>query len=138
MKIIVDLENTLSNPKKRMYLKESGDKLGFKNAFYQDTLNQNVKDFMDSWFYNGYDVEILTCHDDDNRDEIVKWLDKYEVNYTKLIMMSSGINVDDCAFKETYVNHHSMDILFALDDDADNHKMFKKYRIPCLKVEHHA
>lgn len=136
MKIIIDLENTLSNSSHRMKHLESSDQVRFQEEFKNDTLNENVKLFMDMWRKNGYDIVILSAKKDIYLKMVVDWLVKYDVIFTELIMKPATKNgVSDINFKEAYVYQNSQDIMFALDDVGANCKMFAKYNIPCLRVE---
>ncbi len=132
-KVIVDLENTLSNSKHRMFLlKKDNEK--FQKEFTNDTLNVNIYLFIKQLkMFNGYDIVILTAKKIKYKDLVIKWLNKHNVKYDELIMKDG--NMSDIEFKKVYTKIHKEEILFALDDVGANANMIKDEGIPCLRIE---
>ena len=141
--VIVDLENTISDARNRLWLlkSESEDQLlkeeynrQFQEGFIYDEINMNVKLFMDALHKKGYSIIILTAKDVDYRSVVVEWLDKYDVSYSLLIMKDND-KISDLKFKEKYVSKIKHDVDFALDDVGANCAMFATHNIPCLRIE---
>lgn len=133
-KLIVDLEGCLSNAKHRMHLLKENKFSEFQIQFKNDIINENIDIFIKQ-FKGLREVEIiiLTAKQEEYRELVVKWLEKYNVLYDKLIMKNE--NLSDIKFKERYAKIHKEEILFALDDVGKNAKMFSDNGIPCLRVE---
>lgn len=131
MKIIIDLENTISNSNHRMHLLKT-DPLRFQEEFINDTLNENIKYFIESWMKKRVKIIILTAKSDIYKNLVIHWLKKNFVHYDKLIMKNG--NESNIDFKEKYAKENKDDILMALDDVGSICEMYSKYDIPCLRI----
>jgi len=140
--VVVDLENTISDSRHRMWLlgygvddaskKEHYDK--FQEEFKYDKLNMNVKMFIDSLVRKGYTIVILTAKLEKYRVMVTNWLVENDVLFSSLVMKKKE-NISDLKFKENYIIVNQKLITFALDDVGSNCALFGKYNIPCLRIE---
>ena len=135
MKIIFDLENTISNSSHRMHLLYNCKHEEFQREFYHDSVNHNIKMFMKSIYNNGYKIVILTAKSAIYRLMVVKWLEENDICYDELIMKHDLLKCSDSEFKEEYIKRNKQNIMFAYDDVGANCEIFDKYNIPCLRVE---
>ena len=146
MIVIIDLENTLSNPKHRMEilykskLKCISDetkislKKSFQNEFSNDLVNNNVKKFMDSIYENKYNVIILTAKLESYKEIVKLWLTRHKIKYHKLVMKDNYFQ-SDIEFKREFAIKNIKEIVFAIDDVGENCKMFTEIGIPSLRIE---
>lgn len=134
--VLIDLENTISNSSSRLFLLKSGDDKTFQERFVEDTLNMDIKLFIDALYKKGgYNIIILTAKTDDYYNDVSDWLEKYEVRYNMLAMKpvkNAKQNATD--FKESFIRNYEDEIAFALDDVGENCALFAKYNIPCLRI----
>ena len=134
--VIIDLENTLSDSRHRMFLLELGDEQEeFQLRFKDDKVNHNVKFFMKSLMKKGYAITILTAKIDSYRDMVVDWLKENDISYHYLVMKPEDSKQNSLEFKESYVLDTTVKISFALNDVGAECAMFEKYNIPCLRIE---
>ena len=133
-KLVIDIEGTLSNAKHRMHLLKENKFLEFQKQFEFDTLNKNVFLFIKQFKqFREVEIILLTAKQERYRDIVIKWLQKYNIKYDKLIMKNEDIS--DINFKERYAKNHKEEILFALEDVGKIAKMFSDNGIPCLRIE---
>ena len=135
MKIIFDLENTISNSSHRMHLLYNCKHKEFQNEFQNDSVNENIKLFMNSIYRQGYKIVILTSKLSKYKLMVIKWLEENDVSYDQLIMKHNMLDCSDIEFKEEYIKRNKTNIIFAYDDVGKNCALFAKYNIPCLRIE---
>jgi len=144
MIVVVDLENTISDARHRMWLLEYNkvpEKYKnkeyikqFQESFVDDDINVNVKMFIDSLSKKGHTIVILTAKHERYRNMVAEWLRKYEVKFDVLIMKQSA-SEEDLEFKRKYIALNRDVISFALDDVGSICAVFGEYGVPCLRIE---
>lgn len=134
MLVVIDLENTISNSEHRMFMLKDYPKKEFDEKFIDDSVNENVKLFMDILYKRNCEIVVLTAKLWVYHSLVIEWLEKYKIMYHTLVMKQNA-EIKDLDFKEEYVTKNKSNILFALDDVGANCAMFSKYDIPCLRIE---
>lgn len=134
-KILVDLENTLSNSSHRMrFLNKDNER--FKKEFVNDPPNQNVINFVNSLHNNNYDIciTVISAQKEEYKQDAETWLKKYQVEYAELIMQPDRDKRKPFDFKSEYVKRNRSRFLFALDDVSRTCDMIAENYIPVLKI----
>ena len=141
--VIIDLENTISDARHRMWLlKYDGDdellkeeyNRQFQEGFIYDDINMNVKMFISSLIKKGHMITILTAKHEKYRSMVTEWLYKFEISFDSLVMKTNHSD-SDLEFKRSFASHNRELIDFALDDVGSMCAMYSEYNIPCLRIE---
>lgn len=134
--ILADLENTISNSKHRMHLLKT-NKAKFQDEFKNDPPNTNVINFLNSYYNNNYNIQIviLSAKKEQYRSIVEEWLKKYEVIYDELIMQKTNDNRKPSVFKSDYIKENRTRIIMALDDVGETCKMISENHIPVLRIQ---
>jgi hypothetical protein len=142
MKVIIDIDNTLcdSNIRFALATKPNG-KIDWEAAHIPNNI------LMDDPFYpmidlakhyknSGVEVILLTGRPESVREVTNEWLEKYGVEYDKLIMRSWEDNFLKAAIykKKMYETHIHSDVICAYDDDQTIIDMWSDLGIPSFKV----
>lgn len=134
--ILFDLENTISNSSHRMHLLHNCKHKEFQDAFQYDSVNKNIKIFMESIYNEGYKIVILTAKLTCYKLMVIKWLEENHIKYDELIMKPITMNeISDLSFKEQYIKTNKKNIMFAYNDVGIECAIFAKNNIPCLRIE---
>lgn len=133
--IVIDLENTISNSGHRMHFLYNCDNKRFQEEFSNDSVNNDVKFFIDSLAHKGHEIIILTAKTANYRQIVIDWLIKNEVFFDALLMKPEDSKESDISFKEKFVKRNATKILFALNDVGKECAMFAKNNVPCLRIQ---
>lgn len=124
--VIFDLDGTLACGKHRLHLLPTKDLhlteswAEFNLACADDKVIDDVANMLEAMSLAGYTVVILTGRSDIAREMTVKWLDKHDVHYDRLIMRRNDDNRKDTIIKEEELRRIGLDrILFCVDDRLD-------------------
>lgn len=118
--IWVDVDNTLSDATHREHFLQNGKKnwKGFFDAMGDDPINQWCLDLI-SGMINNYQVLICSARPDNYRPQTIKWLDKNNVPFNKLIMRPRNDSRRDDIVKEIMYEFEvktKYNLLFSVDD----------------------
>jgi hypothetical protein len=142
MKVIIDIDNTLSNANERFALakKQDGkidwdivhnpDNIILDKPFYpMINLSKNYKK-------DDFEIIILTGRPESTREITIEWLSVYGIEYDKLYMRSWNDNfLKAYDFKrKIYENEIKHSVFCAYDDEQSIVDMWIEMGIPCFKV----
>ncbi len=134
--VIIDIDGTLSNSEHREDLKGKWDE--YFNAAYKDTLYEDSKQIAEM-LDNSCEIILLTGRPERIREDTLKWLADNEIAYDTLIMRPEGDKRSGVETKKDLFERYiegKYDILFVVDDEAQNLKMFQDKGLNTLKHEH--
>lgn len=125
MKVIIDIDNTLSNATDRFKLaeKEKGqtdwDFVHAPENLIKDKPNLPMIELAKNYKENGFEVIILTGRPESTRNITKEWLQKYNISYDKLYMRSWEDNFLKAPdFKrKIYETEIKENVFCAYDDD---------------------
>lgn len=140
--VIFDLDGTLALIEKRRDLANTSGRFDW-NAFFNPA---NIKFDQPNWPVikscqalksAGYNIVIFSGRDDITREETEKWLAKYEVEYSKLVMREHGDYTPDDVLKKGWLNTlfpNKEDILCTFDDRDKVVSMWRREGLTCFQV----
>jgi len=134
MKVIIDLEHTLSNANHRLHLLKVCKYDAFNNEFVRDPINKDVHYFMKSLRKEGHQIIILSAKRIKYSEKVRTWLHGHAVEFDQLIMRADNDKRGIVDFKVGYVLEFKDDILMALDDVGEICKAFCDIGVPCLRI----
>jgi hypothetical protein len=142
MKVIIDIDNTLSiaNDRFKLAEKENGkidwDIVHSAEHLIKDEPNLPMIELAKNYKQNGFEVIILTGRPESTRKVTKEWLAKYEISYDKLYMRSWQDNFLKAPIfkKKVYDTDIIEDVFCAYDDDQRIIDMWIDLGIPAFKV----
>lgn len=143
MKIIVDIDNTLSlsNDRFNKATKENG-KIDWNIAFNDEYMildkpNISMIEISNNFKDKGYEVIILTGRPESTRNVTEKWLDKFNIQYDKLYMRNREDHFmkADLFKKKIYETYIKEDVICAFDDEQSIIDMWMDLKIPAFKIQ---
>jgi hypothetical protein len=142
MKVIIDIDNTLSNANERFELaKKENGKIDwdfvheFKNII-SDKPNLPMIDLAKTYKENNFEVIILTGRPESTRKATELWLEKYDIKYDKLYMRSWEDNFLKAPLfkRKIYETEIKENVFCAYDDEQNVIDMWVEMGVPCFKV----
>jgi FMN phosphatase YigB (HAD superfamily) len=141
MIIIVDIDNTLCNNKKRYELSTNSDGSINWDSLYDydnvllDTPNLPMIDLVNR-YAKDYKIVIFTSRPESIRNSTEHWLSNFEVQYNELYMRSyEEHTLKDYILKEKMYNMFIEDDVFcAFDDNQNIIDLWTRLGIPSFKV----
>jgi hypothetical protein len=142
MKVIIDIDNTLSiaTDRFKMAEKENGktdwDFVHAPENLIVDKPNLPMVELAKSYKENGFEVIVLTGRPESTRKVTKEWLQKYNIAYDKLYMRSWEDNfLKAPAFKrKIYETEIKENVFCAYDDDQRIIDVWVDLGITCFKV----
>jgi hypothetical protein len=142
MKVIIDIDNTLSIANERFKLaeKENGktdwDIVHTPEHMIKDKPNLPMIDLAKSYKENGFEVIVLTGRPESTRKVTKEWLEKYKIPYDKLYMRSWEDNFLKAPdFKrKIYETEIKENVFCAYDDDQRIIDVWVELGITAFKV----
>ena len=142
MKVIIDIDNTLSNSNIRFALatrpngKIDWEAAHIPNNILMDDPFYPMIDLAKQYKNNGVEVILLTGRPESVREVTIEWLKKYDIQYDQLIMRSWEDNFLKAPIykKKMYETYIQSDVFCAYDDDEHIIDMWIDLNIPCFKV----
>lgn len=142
MKVIIDIDNTLSNANERFkFATKQNGKIDWDIAHKPqyvilDKPNYPMIDLAKKYKKDGFEVIVLTGRPDSIETVTKEWLQKYGVEYDQLIMRnrSSHFLKAPVYKKKVYETIIKSDVFCAYDDDQRIIDMWIEIGIPCFKV----
>jgi len=142
MKVIIDIDNTLSIANDRFKLAEKPNgKIDWDIAHTADNLikdepNLPMVELAKNYKQNGFEVIILTGRPESTKKVTKEWLKKYDIEYDQLIMRSWGDNFLKAPIykKKMYETHIKEEVFCVYDDDQRIIDMWIELAIPAFKV----
>jgi len=135
VKILVDLEHTISNCSHRLHLLNKEPKDKFHEEFINDSVNENVKIFLKQLYCKNNIIFILTAKNYKYEEVVLKWLKNNKIKFDCLVMKPEDFVGSHTEFKESYIKETKISFDFSLDDCGTNCAMFFKHGIPSLRIE---
>ncbi len=142
MKVIIDIDNTLSNANARFeFAKKENGKIDwdfvheFKNII-SDKPNLPMIDLAKTYKENNFEVIILTGRPESTRKATEMWLEKYDIKYDKLYMRSWEDNFLKAPIfkRKIYETEIKENVFCAYDDEQSIIDMWIEMGVPCFKV----
>lgn len=142
MKVIIDIDNTLSLNNKRFKLAEKENGKTDWNIVHTyenmiaDEPNLPMIELAKNYKENGFEVIILTGRPESTRRVTKEWLEKYNISYDKLYMRSWDYNFLKAPVfkKKIYETEIKGDVFCAYDDDQRIIDVWVELGIPAFKV----
>lgn len=142
MKVIIDIDNTLSiaNDRFKLAEKENGktdwDFVHAPENLIKDKPNLPMVELAKGYKENGFEVIILTGRPESTRKITKEWLEKYNIPYDKLYMRSWEDNfLKAPVFKrKIYQTEIKENVFCAYDDDQRIIDVWVELGITCFKV----
>ena len=142
MKVIIDIDNTLSiaTDRFKMAEKENGktdwDFVHASENMIKDKPNLPMIELAKSYKENGFEVIVLTGRPESTRKVTKQWLQKYNIPYDKLYMRSWEDNFLKAPdFKrKIYETEIKENVFCAYDDDQRVIDIWVTLGITCFKV----
>lgn len=142
MKVIIDIDNTLSiaNDRFKLAEKENGktdwDIVHTPEHMIKDKPNLPMIDLAKTYKENGFEVIILTGRPESTRKVTKEWLEKYNIPYDKLYMRNWEDNfLKAPAFKrKIYETEIKENVFCAYDDDQRIIDVWVELGITAFKV----
>ena len=142
MKVIIDIDNTLSIANERFNLatKENGktnwDFVHSPENLIKDKPNLPMVELAKNYKKNGFEVIILTGRPESTRSITKEWLQKYNILYDKLYMRSWVDNFLKAPVfkKKIYDTEIKNDVFCAYDDDQRIIDVWVELGITAFKV----
>lgn len=143
MKIIVDIDNTLSLADERFKLaKKPNGKTNWNIAHdpelvKKDKPNISMIEISNNFKSKGYEVIILTGRPESIRQVTENWLDKNNIKYDKLYMRNKEDHFmkADLFKKKIYETYIKEDVICAFDDEQSIIDMWMNLKIPAFKIQ---
>ena len=126
--IICDIDGTLA-------LRVNRDHFDFEKAG-SDNMNKPIKEIVNLFKENGYEILLVTGREERFRDITSKWLKTNNLNYSKLLMRENKDYRKDIIIKEEIYNSeikNKYEVSFVIDDREQMIKMWEKLRLACIK-----
>jgi hypothetical protein len=142
MKVIIDIDNTLSNANARFeFAKKENGKIDwdfvheFKNII-SDKPNLPMIDLAKTYKENNFEVIILTGRPESTRKATEMWLERYGIKYDKLYMRSWEDNFLKAPLfkRKIYETQIKENVFCAYDDEQNIIDMWIEMGVPCFKV----
>ena len=142
MKVIIDIDNTLSiaTDRFKMAEKENGktdwDFVHASENMIKDKPNLPMIELAKSYKENGFEVIVLTGRPESTRKVTKEWLEKYNIPYDKLYMRSWEDNFLKAPdFKrKIYETEIKENVFCAYDDEEEIIQMWNSLGITAFKV----
>jgi hypothetical protein len=142
MKVIIDIDNTLSNANERFELakkpngKTDWDIAHLPENLIKDKPNLPMIDLAKTYKENGFEVIVLTGRPESTRKVTKEWLQKYNIPYDKLYMRSWEDNFLKAPIfkKKIYETEIKNDVFCAYDDDQRIIDVWVELGITSFKV----
>jgi hypothetical protein len=142
MKVIIDIDNTLSIANERFNLatKENGkidwDIVHTSENLIKDKPNLPMVELAKNYKQIGFEIIILTGRPESTRNVTKEWLQKYNIPYNKLYMRSWEDNFLKAPVfkKKIYETEIKEDVFCAFDDDQRIIDVWVELGIPAFKV----
>ena len=142
MKVIIDIDNTLSIATNRFKMaeKENGktdwDFVHAPENLIKDKPNLPMIDLAKNYKENGFEVIVLTGRPESTRKVTKEWLQKYNISYDKLYMRNWEDNFLKAPdFKrKIYKTEIKENVFCAYDDDQRVIDVWVDLGITCFKV----
>lgn len=132
--LIFDLDNCLSDDQWRHHLIIEGDYHAYSSAAWADQFHSPHRSF----FVGGYTIVICTGRSDRYRELTVKWLTKWQVPWSILLMRPEGDNRPSAELKPELLSCVNKSwIQIAYDDRDDVLFAYERAGIPCRKLVIH-
>ena len=133
--IIVDIDGTLADCKKRIHHYKNGDYEAFNTAAIEDEPIEAVCDLvrhLPDWAT----VVIMTARDASSREETAEWLNRNDIPFDQLLMRPEyDIRRDDIIKLELFEQYlKSDDIWFVLEDRQICVDMWRAEGLACFQV----
>lgn len=142
MKVIVDIDNTLSLSDARFKLAKSDDgKINWDIAHSEKNIildgpNYPMIDLVKKYKKEGVTIILLTGRPNSVRNITKKWLKKYDIPYDILYMRNEKEHYLKAPLfkRKIYETEIKENVLCAFDDEQDIIDMWKELGIPSFKV----
>lgn len=132
--IISDLDGTLAN---------MGDRSPYaKTGHYNDTPNKAVMSVLSRfWYDSDLDAEIFlfSGRSEETREETLRWLDLYCIEYTSLHMRPEGDQRKDAVIKREIFDREvegKYNVLFVFDDRDQCVDLWRELGLTCFQVNY--
>ena len=142
MKVIIDIDNTLSNSNIRFALatrpngKIDWEAAHIPNNILMDDPFHPMIDLAKKYKKDGFEVIVLTGRPESVEKVTEEWLEKYGVEYDQLIMRNRSSHfLKAPVYKEkAYKTLIKSDVFCAYDDEEEIIQMWNNLGIPAFKV----
>ena len=142
MKVIIDIDNTLSLSDKRFRLaKKENGKIDWDIAHSPENMildepNHAMVHLTNKYKKDGFEVVILTGRPESTEDVTINWLNKHDIQYDKLYMRSKeDYSIKAVEYKKKIYQTEIIDDVFcAYDDDEDIIQLWNSLNITAFKV----
>ena len=140
--IIFDIDGTLANISHRRHFVtgKKKDWVSFNNHMLDDVPNGPILELYNSLYLNPmYNVILVSGRTDSYRELTTKWLDKYSIPFTEIIMRKKNDYRADNVIKEEILKEllsKGHKILFVVDDRDSVVEMWRKNGITCLQCDY--
>ena len=140
--IIFDIDGTLANISHRRHFVtgKKKDWVSFNNHMLDDVPNGPILELYNSLYINPmYNVILVSGRTDSYRELTTKWLDKYSIPFTEIIMRKKNDYRADNVIKEEILKEllsKGHKILFVVDDRDSVVEMWRKNGITCLQCDY--
>ena len=140
--MIFDLDGTLALIEKRRALANTGGKFNWGTFFNPDNIkldepNLPVIASCVALHKAGYSIAIFSGRDDITREETEKWLAKYKIPFSKLVMRAHGDYTPDDVLKKQWLEENfpnKADVLCTFDDRDKVVAMWRREGLTCFQV----
>lgn len=151
--VYVDMDYTLCNPKHRecdlphkvdgyKFMDKSSKSLlwkrYFEGCFYDDPIIEVIE--LVKLLQMSSDIVILTARDYSSYDETIRWLEKYNIEFTDIKMRIIGDERPANEIKLEYLNNsnHNKEDILILDDDNRNVSLMREhgYKVLSPNIQH--
>lgn len=142
MKVIIDIDNTLSLSNKRFELaKTQNGKIDWDIALNPDLVEKDEPNFpmidlAHRYKSNGTKILIVTGRPESIREVTENWLQKYNIEYDMLYMRTQNDHYIKASIlkKKIYETYIKDGVFCAYDDEEEIIKMWNSLGIPTFKV----
>ena len=142
MKVIIDIDNTLSNSNIRFALatrpngKIDWEAAHIPNNILMDDPFHPMIDLAKKYKKDGFEVIVLKGRPESVESVTEEWLKKYEIEYDRLIMRNRSSHfLKAVVYKEkAYKTLIKSDVFCAYDDEEEIIQMWNNLGIPAFKV----
>lgn len=137
LKVIFDIDGTLSNCQHRRYLAEEGDFKSFEYPFniLQDEPNHTIIDVLRMFRSQGYPIVITSGRNERAKDVTIEWLKKHNIRYDELYMRGQWDSRPDHEVKKEFLDKIGKNSVYCVFDDRDSVvKMWREQGLTCFQV----